>query len=96
MECGIDQDRITVIHEFIPERRLDGVSQNHARVPHDGTLVVGGAGMPGWRKGTILWLQVAAEVRRLVGSTARFVWVGVPEWPDPLWRKGSSFDVRST
>ncbi|MGO9153978.1 glycosyltransferase family 4 protein [Mycobacterium sp.] len=81
-ECGINEDRIAVVHSFVPERRLDGVCSNQVRRPNDGTLVVGGAGLPGWRKGTTLWLQMAAEVRRLVGPSARFVWVGVPEWPD--------------
>ncbi len=81
-ECGINEDRIAVVHEFVPERRINGVCSNQARRPHDGALVVGGAGLPGWRKGTTLWLQMAAEVRRLVGPSARFVWVGVPEWPD--------------
>ena len=61
--------------------------------PDDDTLVIGGAGLPGWRKGTTLWLQMAAEVRRLVGPSARFVWVGVPEWPDTLVR-GPSFGAR--
>ncbi len=90
-ECGIDEDRIAVVHEFVPERRLGGVCSNQARRPHDGTLVVGGAGLPGWRKGTTLWLQMAAEVRRLVGPSARFVWVGVPEWPDSSWLEGLKF-----
>jgi glycosyltransferase involved in cell wall biosynthesis len=34
---------------------------------------------------------MAAEVRRLVGPSVRFVWVGVPEWPDPSWREGVKF-----
>jgi len=34
---------------------------------------------------------MAAEVRRLVGPSARFVWVGVPEWPDSSWLEGLKF-----
>src|SRR5271157_5988137 len=47
-------------------------------------LVIGGAGAVAWYKGTTLWLQTAAEVRRLVGPTARFVWVGAPEGDDGI------------
>lgn len=90
-ECGIDKDRIAVIHEFVPERRIDDASSPQAGRPDVGTLVVGGAGVPSWRKGTKLWLQMVAEVRRLVGPLARFVWVGVPERPDFGWREGKNF-----
>src|SRR5271157_267656 len=90
-ECGINEDRIAVVHEFVPERRINGVSNDGVRRPDDDTLVIGGAGMPHWRKGTTLWLQMAAEVRRLVGPSARFVWVGVPEWPDDAWYEGAKF-----
>jgi glycosyltransferase involved in cell wall biosynthesis len=61
------------------------------RRPDDDTLVIGGAGIPDWRKGTTLWLQMAAEVRRLVGPSTRFVWVGVPEWSDHTWYEGAKF-----
>ena len=89
-ECGIAADRISVIHVFIPESRIDSAS-GHPTRPADGTLVVGGCGRPGWRKGTTLWLQMAADVRRLVGTSVRFVWVGVCEWPDPTWMEGVKF-----
>jgi glycosyltransferase involved in cell wall biosynthesis len=90
-ECGIARDRIEVINVFIPEWRLDAVPRPPIRRPDNGTVVVGGCGIPGWRKGTTLWLQMAAEVRRLVGPSALFVWVGVPEWPDPNWHEGVKF-----
>ena len=83
-DCGIDQDRIGVIHEFIPERRLDEVNISQAGRRDDDTLVIGGAGAVAWYKGTTLWLQTAAEVRRLVGPTARFVLVGAPEGDDGI------------
>jgi glycosyltransferase involved in cell wall biosynthesis len=90
-ECGVDKDRIAVIHEFVPERRIVGASSNPSARPDDGALVVGGAGIPSWRKGPKLWLQMAAEVRRLVGPSARFVWVGVPQRPDLYWQLGEDF-----
>ena len=44
----------------------------------DGPFIVGGAGVPDWRKGTTLWLQTAAILRGLASDRAfRFVWVGV-------------------
>jgi len=90
-ECGINEERIAVVHEFVPERRINGVSNGGVRRPDDDTLVIGGAGIPDWRKGTTLWLQMAAEVRRLVGPSTRFVWVGVPEWLDHTWYEGAKF-----
>jgi glycosyltransferase involved in cell wall biosynthesis len=90
-EFGIDHERISVIHEFVPEARLSATAGSRQRRPDDRCLVVGGAGMPAWRKGTSLWLQTAVEVRRLVGPSVRFVWVGVPEWPDPHWWEALSF-----
>jgi glycosyltransferase involved in cell wall biosynthesis len=90
-ECGVDKDRIAVIHEFVPERRIDDASSHQAGRPDETTLVVGGAGIPSWRKGPKLWLQMVTEVRRLVGPTARFVWVGVPGRSGPCWREGKDF-----
>ena len=84
-----------MVHVFVPERRIDGVSNGGVRRPDDDTLVIGGAGIPGWRKGTTFWLQMAAEVRRLVGPSTRFVWVGVPEWPDHPGTRGPSFGAKS-
>jgi glycosyltransferase involved in cell wall biosynthesis len=87
-ECGIEEDRISVVHEFIPESRFSDLGNNGVGRPGDGSFIVGGSGVPGWRKGPTLWLQTAAEVRRLLGPSARFVWVGVPEWPSPAWLDG--------
>jgi glycosyltransferase involved in cell wall biosynthesis len=90
-ECGIREDRISLVHEFIPESRLDGEAKTRPGRAGDGSFVVGGAGVPGWRKGSILWLQMVAEVRKLLGPSARFVWVGIPEWPGPSWLDGLKF-----
>ncbi len=83
-ECGIERNRIAVVHPFVSARFIDGASSSQSGRSADSNLVVGGCGTPGWRKGTTLWLQMAAEVRRLVGPSARFVWVGVPDGPEGI------------
>jgi glycosyltransferase involved in cell wall biosynthesis len=89
-EFGIDERRISLVHEFIPESRL-AVSRQTRAGRKDGVFVVGGAGFPSWRKGLTLWLQMAAELKNLLGPSVRFVWVGVPEWPSPDWLEGLRF-----
>ena len=42
-------------------------------------------------EGPTLWLQMVAEVRKLLGPSVRFVWVGIPEWPGPSWLDGLKF-----
>jgi glycosyltransferase involved in cell wall biosynthesis len=90
-ECGVEASHISVVHEFVPERRLDGVGAVKPERSDEGSFVIGGAGMPSWRKGVTLWLQTASEVRKLLGPSARFVWVGVPERPEPCWLEGLKF-----
>jgi hypothetical protein len=70
-EFGIDQERVSLIHEFVPEAHLGAINGSRPRWADDDTLVVGTAGMPAWRKGTTICSQTAAEVRRLVGPSAR-------------------------
>lgn len=89
-ECGIEQRRIQVINVFIPERHFETIRAESTR-RNDRALVIGGSGRPGWRKGTTLWLQMAAEARRLLGPSVGFVWVGMTEWPDPHWLEGLKF-----
>src|SRR4051794_9583277 len=50
-ECGIREDRISLVHEFTLESRLDGQAKTRSGRAEDGSFVVGGAGVPGWRKG---------------------------------------------
>jgi glycosyltransferase involved in cell wall biosynthesis len=90
-ECGIDRNRIIVVHVFIKERHLELVRRTHAGRPDNGTLVVGGSGSASWYKGTSLWLQMVSEFRRLAAPSARFIWVGVPDWPAPGWEDGLRF-----
>lgn len=72
----IDADRIALIHEFVPDADFQ-TPPLRAERKQDGCFVVGGAGHPGWRKGTTPWLQMAVELTRLLKNNVRFVWVGI-------------------
>ena len=43
-----------------------------------GTIVVGGSGVIGWRKGTDLFVQLAKHVLALTATPVMFVWLGGP------------------
>jgi glycosyltransferase involved in cell wall biosynthesis len=93
--CGIDPGRITVIPVFVTERNFQELDSS-AEFGKDDRFVVGGCGDPmEWRKGPMLWLQMAAELRRLIGETARFVWVGVQKQPElcPLRNQARALGV---
>ena len=73
---AIPESRIALVHEFVP----DADFYQHVAEPEearDDCFVVGGAGQPGWRKGTTLWLQTAVELKTRMGAKVRFVWVGI-------------------
>ena len=72
---GVSADRITVVHNSLSREAY----ADHTQKPRtDGKFVIGGAGDVNWSKGTQLWVQMAAEVVRLVGENAvKFVWLGV-------------------
>ena len=77
--CEITGDRVVVIHSFVKEQEFINcpcpVNANE-----EGTIVVGGAGAVCWHKGTTLWLQMAAELHRIMGDhPIRFVWVGITD-----------------
>ena len=74
-DCGIADERMVVIHEFVPEREPRPAAAPRA---DDGRLVVGGAGFPVWIKGSSLWVEMAAELTKLLGrDRVSFIWVGV-------------------
>jgi glycosyltransferase involved in cell wall biosynthesis len=77
-ESAIDPSRITIIPEF---SRADIASADHQpREERNGVFIVGGAGVPQWRKGIELWLHTAAELQPLLPNTNfQFMWVGVDE-----------------
>ena len=80
---AVNTRRISLIHEFV--RDEDFETSAPVAQTGDGRFVVGGAGTPNWRKGTSLWLQMAAELRNLVGEDkVRFVWVGVRDDADSI------------
>ncbi len=90
---GIDERKIALIHAFTPMKDApdEAASSATGLTPSGGSvsgsapsepakrpLVVGGAGLPAWRKGTELWLLMARELVHLMGAeNVRFMWVGV-------------------
>ncbi len=83
-EFNVREDRVDLIHEFVPAAPLDTEEQRSRRDlvrrelgwPPD-VFVVGGCGSLGWRKGTDLFLQIAHAVKKSNGSEKiRFLWVG--------------------
>ena len=86
-DFGIDPMRVSLIHEFVPDNYLEKITASADKTA-EGKFVVGGAGSPGWRKGTTLWLHMAAELTRMMGKDqVRFVWVGVRDDIDGIFFK---------
>lgn len=82
---GVDAAHIRRCYEFIdpPSTSRRDVERARAALSlDDDELVVGCMGTADWRKGTDLFLQMAALVRRRAPDLkVRFVWVGFrPEW----------------
>jgi len=82
---GVRQDQIRRCYEFIDLPIPSESATRRARESltlSDGELVVGSMGTADWRKGTDLFLQMAALARRRAPDLkVRFVWVGRrPEW----------------
>lgn len=76
---GIKENLIVLAHAFVPDADIQH-SQPSTGEREDDRFVVGGAGQPGWRKGTTLWLQMAVELNKIMGEdSVRFVWVGIRE-----------------
>jgi len=77
---GVPPERIRLCYEFIDLPLPDDLATERARASlrlADGELVVGSMGTADWRKGTDLFLQMAALVRRRAPELkVRFVWVG--------------------
>ncbi len=78
---GIPEAIIDVIHEFIPtkistpnpEARRE--IRKRLEIPPD-ALIVGACGTSDWRKGPDLFIQLAAMVRRRLGDSVHFCWLG--------------------
>lgn len=77
---GVAPERVHRCYEFVdpPVIDLDGIDAARERLglaPDD--LVVGAVGTADWRKGTDLFLQMAARIGRVAPDLeVRFVWVG--------------------
>lgn len=71
---GVKADRVDVIYNALPP----GTARADVQADRtDNKFIVGGSGNLAWYKGTQLWVQMAAEVTRIVGEDAvRFVWLG--------------------
>lgn len=86
---SIPADKITLVHEFVPDADLKNsnlMASTDQSTRKDNRFVVGGAGLPGWRKGTTLWLQAAAALTKKLGEDkVRFVWVGVDKGGDSVY-----------
>jgi glycosyltransferase involved in cell wall biosynthesis len=81
---GIAAELIEVVHESIPTTQADEFDQAESRrwlrekmgVGPD-TMILGGSGQFGWRKGTDLFVQLAMLVRRARPDLAvHFLWLG--------------------
>jgi glycosyltransferase involved in cell wall biosynthesis len=81
---GIPDERVAVVHSFVPMRELSedravrsrGEVRSSLGIAED-ALVVGGCGTTDWRKSPDLFIQVAALVRRLAPrAPIHFLWVG--------------------
>lgn len=84
--AGVDASKIVHVPEFVRELDFQNLTSparagghNPPRASGDEVVVVGGSGLPSWRKNTTLWLQVAAATRDR--RDVRFRWVGVPDGP---------------
>jgi len=78
-DYSVPGGKISVIHPAVPTRDY---RPRESLPEHSDTecLVVGGAGLPAWRKGTSLWVLMAYELRKIMGAgNVRFVWVGAAE-----------------
>jgi len=71
---GVDPDRVDVIYNSLSP----GIATSDTPVDRiSKKFTVGGSGYLAWCKGTQLWLQMVAEVVKIVGEDAvRFVWLG--------------------
>ena len=78
---GISSDKISIIPAFIGVSDFD--LQQIPKRSQNEPFIVGGSGYASWHKGTILWLQMVAEVARISpNKNIRFVWIGVDNGQD--------------
>jgi glycosyltransferase involved in cell wall biosynthesis len=79
----VPTERIDLVHGFVADDLLSDQERKAARTrvlaslgwPED-AFVVGGCGGLGWRKGSDLFVQIAAHCRVATDRPMRFLWVG--------------------
>ena len=76
---GVDPEKIAMLPNFLPAALLEKLEKLRQNRPQKTvqTWVIGGAGTLGWTKGPETWLQMAAQLSRILGhDNVRFEWVG--------------------
>lgn len=78
---GIAAEKISICYEFVPTHLFSQPSLDREAVKKglglSNEFVVGGAGLPIWRKGIDLFLQVAVELKKRCGTLEiKMMWVG--------------------
>jgi glycosyltransferase involved in cell wall biosynthesis len=90
--AGVAEHRIAVLHEFIRDDCLRPRLSSETCSLSGRQFVVGGSGFPSWRKGLLLWLQMAAALRDLLPpDSVEFRWVG---WVDNDEARAARFHIR--
>lgn len=79
---SVPAHKIDLVPEFLPDDYAR-FSIKTARSPGD-PLTVLGAGTLDWRKGTDLFVQMAAKVQRSCSKNVRYIWVGAQTQPGQL------------
>lgn len=72
---AIDPDKISVVHEFVPDKDLPPETPSFDFDPNN--VLIGGSGSGFWRKGMQIWLQTASELLSLWDKPGlKFQWIG--------------------
>lgn len=75
----IPEEKITVIHSFVVEDDPWFQPSSH-QVLNKSRFVIGGVGGSDWRKGMLLWLQMAVKLKQMIPQKPiQFVWVGAAD-----------------
>lgn len=77
----IPADKVSLIYEFIDVKAFSQpsvpVHETRRKMNLSDHFIIGGSGVPSWRKGFDLFIQTAAEVSKLsLTKPVAFVWVG--------------------
>lgn len=74
---GIATAQTRLVHEFVRDEDFRAAATPTPKKA-GGPVVIGGSGYPSWRKGPLLWLQMAVDLKNRLGEqNVRFVWVGI-------------------